>query len=88
MERCCASLGRKLDLLPLKKEKAKKARINYNKERRKRKKVEEDIFGFSNVIVGDSCLGGPVCHVRVTCCTIPSILTRFWAQGVTAVQLD
>jgi hypothetical protein len=73
------ALGRKLDLLPLKKEKAKKARINYN---------NEGIFGFSKAIVGDSCPGGPVCHVRVTCCTIPLILTRFWAQGVTAVQLD
>ena len=81
-------LGRKLDLLPLKKEKAKKARINYNKERRKRKKMDEGIFGFSKAIVADSCPGGPVCHVRVTCCTIPSILTRFWAQGVTAVQLN
>ena len=50
--------------------------------------MDEGIFGFSKVIVGDSGLGGPVCHVRVTCCTILSILTRFWAQGVKAVQLD
>jgi hypothetical protein len=33
------------------------------KERRKRKKVDEGIFGFSRVIVGDCCPGGPVCHV-------------------------
>ena len=50
--------------------------------------MDEGIFGFSKAIVGDSCLGGPVCHVRVTYCTISSILMRFWAQGVTAVQLD
>ena len=74
-------LGRKLDLLPLKKEKAKKARINYNKERRKRKKVDEGIFGFSEAIMGDSCSGGPVYHMRVMCCTIPLILTRFWTEG-------
>ena len=43
-----------------------------------RKKVDEGIFRFSKAIVGDSCPGGPVCHVRVTCCTILSILTRFW----------
>ena len=56
--------------------------------KRKRKKVDEGIFGFSKVIMGDSCPGGPVCHVRVTCYTVPSILTRFWLQGVTAVQFD
>jgi hypothetical protein len=50
--------------------------------------VDEGIFGFSKAIVGDSCPSGPVCHVRVTCCSIPSILTLFWPQGVTAVQLD
>jgi hypothetical protein len=50
--------------------------------------VDKGIFGFAKAIVGDSCPGGPVCHVRVTCCTILSILTRFWAQGVMAVQLD
>jgi hypothetical protein len=27
-------------------------------------------------------------HVDVMCCAFPSILTRFWTQGVTAVQLD
>ncbi len=59
-----------------------------NKERRKRQKVDEGIFGFSKVIVGDNCPGGPICHVHVTCCTILSILMRFWPQGVTAVQLD
>ena len=37
--------------------------------------MDEGIFGLSKAIVGDSCLGGPVCHVGVTCCTIPSILT-------------
>jgi hypothetical protein len=37
--------------------------------------VDEGIFGLSKAIVGDSCPGGLVCHVRVTCCTIPSILT-------------
>jgi hypothetical protein len=41
-----------------------------NKERRKRKKVDEGIFEFSKVIESDSCSGGPVCHVRVTCYTI------------------
>ena len=50
--------------------------------------MDEGIFGFSKAIVGDSCPGGLVCHVHVTCCTIPLILTRFWAQGVTAMQLD
>jgi hypothetical protein len=43
--------------------------------------VDKGIFGFLKVIGGDSCLGGPVCHVHVTCCTIPSILTRFWPGG-------
>ena len=50
--------------------------------------MDEGIFGFSKAIVGDSYPGGPVCHVLVMCCTIPSILTQFWAQGITAVQLD
>jgi hypothetical protein len=27
--------------------------------------VDEGIFGFSKTIVGDSCPGGPVCHVHV-----------------------
>ena len=52
------------------------------------KKVDEGIFGFSKVIVDDSCSSRPICHVRVMYCTIPSILTRFWPQGVTIVQLD
>ena len=62
--------------------------LEEEEERRKRKKVDEGIFGFSKVIVGDSCPGGPVYHVHVTCYTVPLILTRFWPQGVTAVQLD
>ena len=50
--------------------------------------MDEGIFGFSKAIMDDNCLGGPVCHVHVTCCIIPSILMRFWAHGVMAVQLD
>ena len=50
--------------------------------------MDEGIFGFSKVIMGDSCPGGPVCHVHVTCYTVPSILTQFWPKGVTAVQFD
>ena len=62
--------------------------VHNEKGKKKEKEIDEGIFGFSKAIVGDSSPGGPVCHVRVTCCTIPSILTRFWAQGVTAEQLD
>ena len=37
--------------------------------------MDKGIFGFSKAIVDDICPGGPVCHVRVTCYTILSILT-------------
>jgi hypothetical protein len=48
--------------------------------------MDEGIFGFSKVIVGDSCPGRPVYHVPVTCCTIPSILMRFWPNLDSAVK--
>ena len=50
--------------------------------------MDKGIFRFSKAIVGDIYPGGLVCHVYVMCCTILSISTRFWAQGVMAVQLD